>query len=53
MIRNPGAPVSSFSVNGAGDNRQGVMNADIDWESFNSGPYAELFLNGVMQIPSP
>ena len=51
LIRNPGVPVSTFYVTGMGNNASQVGSTVPIPETFNSGSYPALYLNGSRYVP--
>ncbi len=51
LIRNPGVPVSTFYVIGLGNNASQVGSTVPIPETFNSGSYPALYLNGSRYVP--
>ena len=44
LVNNTGSPVSTFAVTGSGTN----LLTTINYKSFNTGPYPDLYINGVI-----
>lgn len=51
MIKNPGLPLSNFYVSGLGDNFANVQSYQPNGQPFNTGNYANIYLNGVLTKP--
>ena len=51
LIRNPGVPVSTFYVAGIGNNASQVGTTKPKLETFNTGGYPALYLNGSQYVP--